>query len=379
MIVQRFVQWRETANSAGRAEAARAVAKAFVEGRFCAAERIEAEATLTLMLDDPSPKVRQALAEGLATARGVPPAILQALCEDSDAIACPVAQGSPMLTDEDLITLVAIGSDAVRRAVVARPVLSVRVSAAIAEVADPSICVALLDNEGAAIAGVSYQRLAERHGQDADVRGALLARRDLPATVRQTLILAAGQALADFPLLRSLVGPKRAEDVAHAACEKATARLAEIAPAGEIPALVEHLRASGQLTAAFLLRSVSTGHIDLLGAALARLSQTSERRVAAVLAGGRQKAVTALIVECGLPASMGPLFWVAVTVWREIAAGKRIARPEEVPQMIMRRVAANHDAERGPADTDEVTRFLHRLAGEAALDAARERARRLAA
>ncbi|NDV88068.1 DUF2336 domain-containing protein [Aurantimonas aggregata] len=379
MIVQRFVHWRETATSAGRAEAARAVAQAFVDGRFCPAERAEAEATLTLMLDDPSPKVRQALAEGLAAARGVPAVILRALCEDSDPIACPVVQSSPSLDDEDLITLVASGSDAVRRAVVARPVLSVRVSAAIAEIGDAPLCVALLDNDGAAVAGVSYQRLAERHGQDADLRGALLARQDLPSTVRQTLILAAGQALAALPLLRSLVGPGRAENVTLAACEKATAKLAGIAPAGEIPALVEHLRASGQLTAAFLLRSVSTGHIDLLGAALARLSQTPERRVTAILAGGRQRAVTALVVQCGLPASMGQLFWIAVTTWREVAAGKRPVRPEEVPQMIMQRVAANEESERSPANPDDATRFLHRLAAEAAHDAARERARRLAA
>lgn len=379
MIVQRFVQWRETATSAGRADAARAVAGAFLDGRFSQAERLEAEATLVLMLDDPSPKVRQALAEGLATAEDVPPVILRALCEDSDAIACPLVRASPALDDEDLIILAATGSDAVRHAIVARAVLSVRVSAAIAEIAAADVCVALLDNDGAAVAGVTYQRLADRHGGDPSVRGAMLARHDLPATVRQTMILAVGDALAGMPLLRSLVGAERAENVARASCERATARLAETAPAGEMPTLVEHLRASGQLTAAFLLRSVSTGHIDLLAAALARLSRTSERRVGAILAGGRQKAVTALIVDCGLPPSMGPLFWVAVTVWREIATGQRQARPEEVPQMIVQRAAANRDARGGSMDPDETTRFLHRLAGEAASDAARERARRLAA
>ena len=379
MIVQRFVEWRETATSAGRADAARAVAKAFLEGRFSAAQRLEAEATLVLMLDDPSPKVRQALAEGLATSRDIPPVILLALCEDSDVIACPLVRASPALDDEDLITLAAIGSDAVRHAIVARAGLSVRVSAAIAEIGDPGVCVALLDNDNAAIAGVTYQRLAERHGRDAAVRGAMLARHDLPAAVRQTMILAVGEALAGMPLLRSLVGAERAGSVARASCERATARLAETAPVGEMPTLVEHLRASGQLTAAFLLRSVSTGHIDLLAAALARLSKTSERRVSAILAGGRQKAMTALIAGCGLPPSMGPLFWVAVTVWREIATGQRQARPEEVPQMIVRRAAANRDGLAGPGDPDEVTRFLHRLAGEAASDAARERARRLAA
>jgi uncharacterized protein (DUF2336 family) len=379
MIVQRFVEWRQTATSAGRADAARAVAMAFVEGRFSAAERGEAEATLVLMLDDPSPKVRQALAEGLATAEDVPAVVLRALCEDSDPIACPLVRASPVLDDEDLITLAAIGSDAVRHAITSRSVLSVRVSAAIAEIADPEICVALLDNDGAAIAGVTYQRLADRHGDDAAVRGGMLARHDLPAAVRQTLLLSAGQALADMPLLRGLVGAERAGEVARAACERATAKLADITSAGEMPALVEHLRASGQLTAAFLLRSAASGHIDLLAAALARLSGNSERRVGAVLAGARQKAVTALVVEGGLPPSMGPLFWGAITVWREIASGERQVRAEEVPQMIIRRATANRHGVAALADSDEVNRFLQRLAREAALDSARERARLLAA
>nr|WP_232845624.1 DUF2336 domain-containing protein [Aurantimonas marina] len=331
------------------------------------------------MLDDPSPKVRLALAEGLADDSRVPRPVLLSLCEDSPAIAGVVASRSPALRDDELIDLAASGPAELRTAIAARRRVSTRVAAAIAEVAEPGSCITLLENQAAAIAGVSFRRIAERHGANASVRGALLDRSDLPATVRQTMILCTGQALAALPILRNLVGADRAERTAFDACERATALLAETVPEVEIPALVEHLRASGQLNVAFLLRTVCAGNIDLFAAALVRLSSMSERRVRSILAEGRDGAFRTMITRCGLPSVATPLFLIAVGVWREIASGKRVVAVEGVPQLIMQRlVAASTDRSR-TAGFEAMMRFLYRLAGETERDAAREQARSLAA
>lgn len=379
MIVQRFVKWCETANSAERAEGATILARAFVQSGITAEERSGVEAALTLMLDDPSPKVRLALAEGLADDSRVPRAVLLSLCEDSPAIACVVASRSPALRDDELIDLAASGSAELRTAIATRSALSTRVAAAIAEVAEPANCVSLLENRGAAIASVSFRRIADRHGGSASVRGALLNRVDLPATVRQTLILRTGQALAGLPILRNLVGADRAERLAFDACERATAMLAETVPEAEIPALVEHLRASGQLNVAFLLRTVCAGNIDLFAAALARLSSMSERRVRSILAEGRDGAFRTMITACGLPSVVAPLFLIAVGVWREVASGTRVVAAEDVPQLIMQRLVAVSTSRSRSAGFEAMMRFLGRLAGETERDAAREQARRLAA
>lgn len=379
MIVQRFVKWCETANSAQRVEGATILARAFVEGRITPEERSGAEAALTLMLDDPSPKVRLALAEGLADDSRVPRPVLLSLCEDSPAIACVVASRSPALRDDELIDLAASGPQELRAAIAGRRLVSTRVAAAIAEVAEPGSCITLLENRAAVIAGVSFRRIAERHGGNASVRGALLDRPELPATVRQTMILRTGQALAALPMLRNLVGADRAERLAFDACERATAMLAETVPEAEIPALVEHLRASGQLNVAFLLRTVCAGNIDLFAAALVRLSSMSERRVRSILAEGRDGAFRTMITTCGLPSVAAPLFLIAVGVWREIASGKRIVAAEDVPQLIMQRLVATSADRSRTAGFEAMMRFLYRLAGEIERDAAREQARKLAA
>ncbi|MDE0923679.1 DUF2336 domain-containing protein [Aurantimonas coralicida] len=379
MIVQRFVKWCETATSTQRAEGAAILSRALLDGRITAEERPGADAALMLMLDDPSPKVRQAMALELADGRGAPRAVLRALCEDNDSIACIVAGRSPALSDDDLIDLVATGSEALRGAIAARRLVSARVAAALAELAASDTCITLLGNPGAGIASISYRRISERHGDVAALRGALMAREDLPSTVRQTLILRTGQALAELPMLRNLVGGDRADRLAFEACERATALLADNIGEAEVPALVEHLRASGQLNVAFLLRTVCTGNIDLFAAALVRLSAMSDRRVRTILADGRQSAFRTLMTAAGLPVASAPLFRCAVSVWRELATGRLSVAVEDVPQLVMQRVAGSFPTTQGDSGFDEIMRFLHRLAGETSREAARQHARQLAA
>jgi len=379
MVVERFVKWCDTATSSQRAEGAAILSRALVEGRITAADRPAADAALMLLLDDPSPKVRQAMALELADGRAAPRAVLRALCEDNDSIACIVASRSPLLSDDDLIDFVATGSETLRGAIADRRLVSARVAAALAELAESDTCVALLSNPGAGIASISYRRIAERQADVAAVRGALLARDDLPSTVRQTLILRTGQALAELPMLRNLVGGPRADRLALEACERATALLADTVCEAEVPALIEHLRASGQLNVAFLLRTVCAGNIDLFAAALVRLSAMSDRRVRSILADGRQNAVRTLITAAGLPSASAPLFGSAVAIWRDLASGRLSAAAEDVPQLVMQRVAGVLVETRGDSGFDEIMRFLHRLAGETSREAARQHARQLAA
>ena len=66
MIVQHFLKWIDTAKESERAAAANALARAYIVSEMSFEDRCAAEAALTLLLDDPSPKVRQAMYEALA-------------------------------------------------------------------------------------------------------------------------------------------------------------------------------------------------------------------------------------------------------------------------------------------------------------------------
>ena len=105
MVVSHFLKWIHTAKVNERAAAASALARAYVSHELPFEDRCAAEAALTLLLDDPSAKVRKALAETLALSRHAPLQIVSALASDQPEVASVVLARSPLLTDADLIEL----------------------------------------------------------------------------------------------------------------------------------------------------------------------------------------------------------------------------------------------------------------------------------
>ncbi|MCB8840131.1 DUF2336 domain-containing protein [Aurantimonas sp. VKM B-3413] len=378
MILQRFARWSETATTRQRVEAAETLAISLVDGELEAEDREIVTQTLTLMLDDPAPQVRQTIAAVLAEGLDVPSAILLSLCADTDPIACLVAGRSLCLRDDDLADLVLTGSAKLHAAIATRFVVPPTVAALLAELAEKDAVLALCDNQGAALTDAAFRRIAERFGADGEIRGALLDRVDLPCAVRQTLILRTGEALASLPLLRNLLGESRAETIVQDACEHATGLLADELAEAALPQLANHLRESGQVTMALLIRTVCFGHIDLFTALLAQISPLSERRVRAVVAEGREAAFRSLVSGCGLPSAAAPIFRVAVGLWRNVARGK-LADSDMVPRLIVEHLAAGDRDHRRLDGFTEVMRHLRRIAGEASCEAAKDRVRRLAA
>ena len=82
MIAHRFLHWMRTASTAQRAEATHALARSYL---FCDLDEdtlAGMEAAMTIVLDDPSPEVRYALADGLAAGLEAPRHIILALAAE---------------------------------------------------------------------------------------------------------------------------------------------------------------------------------------------------------------------------------------------------------------------------------------------------------
>ena len=87
MIVQAFLRWAETAGAQDRAKAADALARAYLSSAIAVAEKRSAEMAMTCLLDDPSPRVRAALAGVLCHSAEAPRHIVLSLAEDQPEIA----------------------------------------------------------------------------------------------------------------------------------------------------------------------------------------------------------------------------------------------------------------------------------------------------
>jgi uncharacterized protein (DUF2336 family) len=335
MVVSHFLKWVNTARVAERAAAAAALARAYVTHDLPFEDRCAAEAALTLLLDDPSYKVRLAMADALSLSHCAPPQIISALASDQVEVAALVLARSPLLTDSDLIDRAVAGPASLQKVIAARPAVSIELAAAIAEIGDEDACAALLANGGAAIATVSFRRIAERHGGAARVREAMHANPLLPADCRHLLLVKVGEALQSAPLVLALIGKARAERIAREACAKGCVALVDGTHMEEYPALIEHFRLAGELTPSFLVRTVAHGKIDFFGSVLAVLSGQAAHRVTMVLAGGRDVAVQALLRSAGLPASVHGVIVRALKVWRDVANGRRIAGTQEVSWLML--------------------------------------------
>ena len=364
MVITHFLKWVGTARVSERAAAATALAHAFVHHTLAFEDRCAAEAAMTLLLDDPSPKVRRALADALSMSRQAPSQVIAALAADQPEVASLVIGRSPLVTDADLIDRVADGNAATQLLVANRASVSMPVSAALAEVGEPEACASLLRNSGAVVATLSFRRMAERHGDHPIVREALIAHPQLPSDCRHLLLVRVGEALRRSPLVAAMMGQARAERVMRDACVKASIGIIERTGAEEHPALIEHLRLRGDLTTSLLVRAVAHGRVDFFGAALVALSAQPEHRVRSILASGGDGAMRAILEGAGLgPRTHAPILR-ATKVWREVASGKRLAGVQEVSWLMLAEVGGQH----ADGELASLLKSIH-------LDALRENAR----
>ena len=146
MIVRQFISWIRTAPAGERAEATRSLARAWLISDLSEDDRAAAEGALLMLLDDPSPLVRQAMAEVFARSAEAPAAIVQALSLDQPSVALPVLEHSPLLIDADLVDIVATGNGEMQCAIARRINLPASVCAAIAEVGSAAAALELIEN-----------------------------------------------------------------------------------------------------------------------------------------------------------------------------------------------------------------------------------------
>jgi uncharacterized protein (DUF2336 family) len=378
MIAHRFVRWIESAPAARRAEAAVALARAYLAPKLEDDVREGMEAALTIVLDDPLASVRRALAVELSDSPYAPRHIILTLAGDQPDIAEVVLLRSPVFHDAELVDIAAAASEPLQIAIASRARVSTAVAAALAEVGDEGACRALLSNPDAAIARISLKRIAERFGDDPTMRDLLIDRPDLPADVHQMLIRQLSDALGNMIVVKSWVAQERAEILTREACEKVTVALAAESATEDRTALVEHLRVTGQLTTALLLRAVCAGNIGLFETALAVLARVPEARVASLVRSGRMSALRAVYVKAGLPRQAFEAFAAAIEtsarVLRSGADTDRYRLTRDMVDAVLARYRGITDSE-----TNELTSLLRRFASEQAREAARDYVREASA
>ena len=379
MIVDRFFVWVREAD----AERRRGIVDPMVRARFETDENSEMrdtlDAALTLLAADPDVSVRAALAEALADRDDAPRHLLLDLLWDEPRIAEIVAERSEALIEAELIEVAAGAHADVAFALARRRGIGPGLVAALAETVDRRGAVALLANTAADVGAAALARLVDRFGEYADVRNALAARPYVPVTVRHRVLEKLAETMGNVVVFGRPGAQERGRALTRDAKERATIGLAHGASDAELTVLVDHLRHTGQLTTRLVLRAVCVGDLRFVEEALAALSGVPLRRVAALVADGRESAFLGLYRRSGMPDRAFPAFAAALEVNRDLMreTGGVDGRPGDrarFSRRLIERVLTRIDMP-GRKDVDDLLALLRRFSA----DAAREQARAVAA
>jgi uncharacterized protein (DUF2336 family) len=370
MIVRQFLHWVRTAPAGERAEATGALARAYLYSDLSHEDRAAAEGAMIMLLDDPSPLVREALAQALAGSPDAPYAVIHALASDHADIAALVLARSPLFIDAELVDLVATSGCDLQAAIAARVPLQCAVAAAIAEVGSAEACLIAIENPDADFAPSSIERIVTRFGRLGAIREALFARPDLPLAARHVLMELLSSVLADFVVDCEWLSRARADRVVQEACEKGTVAIAALATDIDARPLIRHLRAGGQLTAGLVLRALLSGNVAMFEDVLAELSGLPLGRVQALVHDRGSAGFRAIYEKAGLPASAYVAFREAIGAIRDAEDDGEYAGSSRLKRRVVERVLTSCEST-DVGDIEPLLILLRRYAAEAAREDAR--------
>ena len=257
--------------------------------------RALSDKVLHTLARDQAVKVRQIVAEALKDSVHAPLAVIQKLARDMEIqVAGPILEHSPLLTDEDLLEIIAAGPiRGALNAIAKRRQLSDTLSdgVAIAALANPGVesnsVRRLLQNQSAQIREDTLDRILDQASRVPAWHEPLIQRPTLPMKAIKRLAAFVGRSLLEALQQRPDLDAATAKDVA-----KAVQRRLEAEGAGaEAPPVGEEAIAA----------AIGAGKRDAIAAALARDAKLPAGVVSAILASKSAKAVTALAWRANLP------------------------------------------------------------------------------
>jgi uncharacterized protein (DUF2336 family) len=249
---------------------------------------------LETLARDQAVKVRQIVAEALKDSVDAPVAVIQKLARDIEIqVSGPILEFSPLLTDEDLLEIIAHGP--IRGALTAiakRRQLSDKLSdgvavAALADTGSESDSVRkLLQNKSAQIREDTLDRILDQAGKVPIWHEPLVERPTLPMKAIKRLAAFVGHTLLEALQQRPDLDAATAKDVA----KTVQRRLEAEGAASAAPPVGEEAIAA----------AIGAGKRDAVAAALARDAKLPTSIVSAILASKSSKAVTALAWRANL-------------------------------------------------------------------------------
>ena len=282
-----------------RAELARKIARLMPD--LCREEALYLRAISIEFLEklsrDQATRVRAILAEEIKLLDCVPKSVVDALARDvEDVVAAPILEYSPLLSDADLIEIIAgATADHALSAVARRRPLSHEVSDAIVGTLDIPAVAALLANPRASIREQTLDKLVETAKSISALHAPLALRPDLSARTIRRLAAFVGTALLEALTVRSGLDEGTRTFLNRRLRMRLRSDTDGRPAAGDVARTAIFAAQNGELSDEFMERIAEGGNKDAVIVALSRLASAPPETVRRILDARSAKAIVALV------------------------------------------------------------------------------------
>jgi uncharacterized protein (DUF2336 family) len=279
------------------------------------------------------------------------------LLQDSPIISRAILQYSPILIDADLLGCVRKGDPSIWFAIAQRSKLSPRIATELIAREDANITRHVLRRPDVAIDSELLLELARSEGKDAQMRGALLSRPDLPAPARLILVQRVTEALRELRLVRGALAPDRLVRLLRDGSDTALSSIGENEACRQRQDFVQGLVGSSQLNSRILLHAVVTGHVMFFASCVAELADVSRDKVFTLLESGSRASLSALFARAGLSVDLGKVLVHLVLYARTADLADDITARHYVVTALTEELISDHDGVI-PAALEETFAYL---------------------
>jgi len=252
--------------------------------------------TLECLARDAAVRVRAILAEEIKSLTCIPRDVVLRLAGDlNSVVAAPILQYSPLLSDADLIEIIACGQvQQVLTAIARRKPVSEPVSDRLVQSLDVSAVAALLVNPDAKIRKDTMDRILDQAEEISAWHMPLALRADLSARAIRRI-----GSLVGASILERLAARNDLSDATRIHLNRELrARLAE--PLREVGAVspaetVAAAKQESRLDSVFVEQAAQAGQREVVAAALAQLAHIDEQTVKRILSASSAKPIVSLV------------------------------------------------------------------------------------
>jgi uncharacterized protein (DUF2336 family) len=352
-----------------RAMAAQKICRTIDRGDLGEDDRKRASEILRVMAADATELVRRAMAITLKESKVLPRDVALRLAEDVDSVCLPVLSFSPAFTDDDLAEIIRLGGAVQQVAIAKRPVLSQKVTAAIAMHGVERAVEAACANDRADFAESSLQKVISRFEQSERVLAAVAYRQVLPLSITERLIEMVGDQLRDHILSHHEISPETAVSLVLGAKERATIDLVDQAGrTADAKSFVAHLHKHERLTPSLLLRALAHGHMTFFEWGVAELSGVPHHRTWLMIHDAGPLGLRAIYERAGLPARLFTAFRAAVDTYHSMELDGGTRDPTRFQECMIQRFLTQPQSG-GREDVDYLLDRMDKLARQSRRDA----------